>query len=285
MLRSIASIPGTGNEIRISSIHEVEQSYRFTGISIKHVYQGVEHYQLNGETILLREGEYFLVNPTVEGAVVVDSRTPVKGLCIDLDLQMVNEVAEVLKGEQIGLSNLAFDPSLFIHKKNVKGSKMEPLLWRLLNRADHRGGLEPDESKELFLSICNTALTSQLETEQQIRRIKAVKKQTKKALMNMLLEAREFLKAPHCVKQNIPAIARAIGLSEFHFIRLFYTTFGTTPYQYSLQCRMDYSKLLLLEGGQIADVAIACGFQDLSSFSRSFRHHFGMSPTEFRSSN
>ncbi|NUN99098.1 MAG: AraC family transcriptional regulator [Saprospiraceae bacterium] len=285
MLRSIASIPGTGNEIRISSMHQVEQSYRFTGLSIKHVYQGVERYQLNGETILLREGEYFLVNPTVEGAVVVDSRTPVKGLCIDLDLQTLQEVAEVLKSEQTGLFNLAFDPSLFIHKTNAKGSNMEPLLQQLLDRAGHRAAFEPDESKELFLSICHTALTAQLETEQQLRRIKAVKTQTKKALMNMLLEAREFLKDPHCAKQNIPAIAKAIGLSEFHFMRLFHTTFGITPYQYSLQCRINYSKVLLLEGGPIADVAMACGFQDLSSFSRAFKQHFGMSPSEFRSSN
>ena len=58
---------------------------------------------------------------------------------------------------------------------------------------------------------------------------------------------------------------------------------GTSVAAYVLQLRMQHAKQLLLDTHQpIGEIALACGFDDLSYFSRVFRQSFGVTPSQFR---
>ena len=77
--------------------------------------------------------------------------------------------------------------------------------------------------------------------------------------------------------------AREAGLSAYHFLRLFRRTFGLTPHQYLIRCRLrDAASVLSNEELSITDVAFDVGFGDLSNFVRTFGRAVGMSPTRFR---
>jgi AraC-like DNA-binding protein len=77
--------------------------------------------------------------------------------------------------------------------------------------------------------------------------------------------------------------ARAVGLSPFHFLRVFSAVVGATPHQYLVRLRLARAaKLLAQESIAITDVALDCGFADLSNFVRTFRRAAGVSPREFR---
>lgn len=77
--------------------------------------------------------------------------------------------------------------------------------------------------------------------------------------------------------------AREVGLSPFHFLRLFSAVLGVTPHQYLVRCRVRRAARLLAAGGSpITDVAFEVGFGDLSNFVRTFHRAAGLSPRAFR---
>jgi len=82
---------------------------------------------------------------------------------------------------------------------------------------------------------------------------------------------------------DLESTAREVGLSSFHFLRLFARVLGVTPHQYLVRCRLRRAARLLAERGRsITDVAFDIGFGDLSNFVRTFHRAAGVSPREFR---
>ena len=77
--------------------------------------------------------------------------------------------------------------------------------------------------------------------------------------------------------------AQHVGLSAFHFLRLFGRIVGVTPHQYLLRSRLRRAaRLLADEDRQITQIALDVGFNDLSNFVRTFHRAAGMSPRDFR---
>ncbi|HWE53567.1 MAG TPA: AraC family transcriptional regulator [Bryobacteraceae bacterium] len=59
---------------------------------------------------------------------------------------------------------------------------------------------------------------------------------------------------------------------------------GTTPHQYLLRMRLRRAALRLRTArSKVLDVALECGFGDVSNFLRAFRGEFGVSPRVYRS--
>lgn len=82
---------------------------------------------------------------------------------------------------------------------------------------------------------------------------------------------------------TLGSLAREAGLSPFHFLRLFERLTGVTPHQYVLRTRLrEAAARLATEPAKVLDVALDCGFGDLSNFNRAFRAEFGASPRAFR---
>jgi AraC family transcriptional regulator len=97
------------------------------------------------------------------------------------------------------------------------------------------------------------------------------------------VEAALWLEAHAAGSVRLEDAAREAGLSPFHFLRLFAKTIGVTPHQYVLRLRLREAARLLADGSRrITDVALDCGFADLSNFVRSFRCAAGVAPREFR---
>lgn len=85
--------------------------------------------------------------------------------------------------------------------------------------------------------------------------------------------------APH----TLTNLAAAAGLSEFYFLRTFQRVTGVTPHQYLLRARLRAAALRLQDGGaKIVDIALDCGFNDLSNFNHAFRAEFATSPRAWR---
>jgi AraC family transcriptional regulator len=80
-------------------------------------------------------------------------------------------------------------------------------------------------------------------------------------------------------------LAREAGLSPYHFLRTFESVTGVTPHQYVLRARLRQAALQLAqEPARIVDVALDCGFGDVSNFNRTFRAEFGVTPRAYRTS-
>jgi len=82
---------------------------------------------------------------------------------------------------------------------------------------------------------------------------------------------------------DLEATAQEVGLSPFHFLRLFSKALGVTPHQYLVRSRLRRAAGLLCDAERsVTDVALEVGFGDLSNFVRTFRRAAGVSPGGFR---
>lgn len=86
--------------------------------------------------------------------------------------------------------------------------------------------------------------------------------------------------------KNIPIaeLADLCGFSETHFRRLFTKIFQCSPSEYRLNKRILLAKdLLLTDEMTVSEVALAAGFDDANYFSRIFKSHTGVTPSEYSS--
>lgn len=83
---------------------------------------------------------------------------------------------------------------------------------------------------------------------------------------------------------SVARLARIAGLSRHHFTRSFTAAFGMGPKDYLTDQRLRLACALLRDGGQVQEVAAACGFGDAAWFCKVFRRHIGMSPGAYRDS-
>lgn len=82
---------------------------------------------------------------------------------------------------------------------------------------------------------------------------------------------------------TIERLAREARLSPYHFLRTFERLTGVTPHQFVLRTRLREAALRLAESpARVLDIALDCGFGDISNFNRAFRTEFGVSPRVYR---
>jgi AraC family transcriptional regulator len=81
---------------------------------------------------------------------------------------------------------------------------------------------------------------------------------------------------------TLERMARDASLSPYHFLRTFERLTGVTPHQYVLRARLRAAAIALsARRSTILDIALECGFGDVSNFNRAFRAEFGVSPRAY----
>lgn len=84
-------------------------------------------------------------------------------------------------------------------------------------------------------------------------------------------------------KLDIKSLAKAIGYTPEYFSSFFKSVFHVSPQQYIIEKRITLAKHLLLSTSlPIADISVACGYEDSLYFSRLFSKQTLCSPSQFR---
>lgn len=97
-----------------------------------------------------------------------------------------------------------------------------------------------------------------------------------------LKPAKRLLDEQYTKNIAISDLAAVCGFSETHFRRLFQKTFHCSPTEYRLNKRLLHAKELLLSGElTINEISTIVGFEDANYFSRIFKLHVGMPPSEY----
>jgi AraC-like DNA-binding protein len=83
---------------------------------------------------------------------------------------------------------------------------------------------------------------------------------------------------------TLEGMAREASLSPYYFLRTFEQMTNVTPHQYVRRMRLREAAVRLLsESSKVLDIALDCGFGDVSNFNRAFRAEFGVNPRAYRS--
>jgi AraC-like DNA-binding protein len=94
----------------------------------------------------------------------------------------------------------------------------------------------------------------------------------------------QLMRAEPQVAHDINALAREAGLSRAHFYRQFERSTRMTPHVYLNVLRMELAvKSVVHAGDSLRAVGDRLGFGAQAHFTRFFRDHTGVSPSEFRS--
>ncbi|MBQ8818841.1 MAG: helix-turn-helix transcriptional regulator [Clostridia bacterium] len=82
---------------------------------------------------------------------------------------------------------------------------------------------------------------------------------------------------------SVSELAARYRMSVGHFIRSFKEAYGYTPMNYRIIKQVEQAKSVLAEMDiTVAKVSELCGFTDPLYFSRQFKKHTGLSPTQYR---
>lgn len=83
---------------------------------------------------------------------------------------------------------------------------------------------------------------------------------------------------------DLATLASVASFSPYHFHRIFTAMVGETPNNFVSRIKLEKAAQLLHNNpkASVSEVALACGFVNVSSFSRAFKGYFGLTTTEFR---
>lgn len=83
---------------------------------------------------------------------------------------------------------------------------------------------------------------------------------------------------PDCLTQTV----EIAGTSARQLQRLFRTHLGLRPIQYLTEARINHARALLTQTEMsVQEVALACGYNSTSTFSKLFREKFGVAPSQY----
>lgn len=94
----------------------------------------------------------------------------------------------------------------------------------------------------------------------------------------------EYLMEHYAENVLLEQLAHLVGLSPFHFSRLFSEQVGMPPHAFQTQVRVARAKTLLLQGWPISQVAARTGFADQSHLTRHFKRLVGVTPGRYQQS-
>ena len=77
-------------------------------------------------------------------------------------------------------------------------------------------------------------------------------------------------------------MAQEMAMSRSKLFLLMKKETGKAVMEFVRDIRLDYAAQQLKEGVPVADITMACGFSDPSSFRRSFANKFGVNPSQYR---
>ncbi|NJM70233.1 MAG: helix-turn-helix transcriptional regulator [Scytonema sp. RU_4_4] len=82
---------------------------------------------------------------------------------------------------------------------------------------------------------------------------------------------------------GLAEVATVVGMSMYHFSRLFKQSTGFSPHQYVMNCRIERAKRLLTKTEEAIDqICQQVGFQSQSHFTNVFRKFIGTTPKAYR---
>ena len=94
--------------------------------------------------------------------------------------------------------------------------------------------------------------------------------------------ALNLIHAEYMTELTVQQIASRLNLDRTYFSTLFRQRMGVSPKQYLLHHRMEQALVFLEQGYSVTVTACSVGYQDVYTFSKMFKRHYGKSPSAYQ---
>jgi AraC-like DNA-binding protein len=249
------------------------------------VASGEEIYYANDNKYKVKVGEYIIGNEFTKSIVQIDKNEAVQGLCIDISSEIISEVAEFHDVNGTELKEFLLSDQFFVNRYNVKNTSLGYSLNQI-NQKINAGTFTNDlQQNDLFYSLAESIIADQRFIFDHLSKLDFKKNVTNEELFRAVFQAKSFIDEHITDNLSLEKIALHIGISKYHFIRIFKSVFGISPYQYQKRKRLDFAKLDLMGDTEILTTAIRYGFSDAPTFTKAFKQQFGQTPGSLKNSN
>lgn len=255
--------PSPAGRIILSDSGRGECVIPASGVSLKYVLDGEEHYQTSHGTAIVRAGEFAVVGPNIPLTAILPRRERTIGLCLYLP-----------DSDKPGAS-AAIRPELAVFGAGWAG--LAAVLEQTASRLVQRPRLDSRAAGQLLermrLELSSLAYTGPPSADV----IHAAKISTRDDLARRVKTARDYLHLHAGRPVTLVELGRACGISPFHLARTFREAYGVGPGAYHLELRLALAAKLLREGHGCVEVAERLGYSEPSSFVRAFKQRYGVS--------
>lgn len=285
--QSMEKLTHNKNSIVFSSLSEFYEPVESYGFAIKYVVEGSELYVFDNHQNFVKEGSYLLCNSTKYGHVEIESRNKVKGICVNIDTDVMMDMVSSFIQPDTPFSDKSlarfFTTSDFLETQYNDEDTIVGRTLRSLSKKAQAGEISLEElNDDIFYFLAENIIKDNVPVFKQLQSLPFIKSKTRKDLYRRVNRAKDMMDAYFQQPVSIQEIAKEACLSEYHFFRLFKSVMKITPHQYILQKRLSLAKEILKDKNtNVSDTALYVGFTDVYSFSKSFKKKFGVAPSSF----
>ena len=231
---------------------------------------------IQNKDYILNEGDIALIQPQLIHCIKQDGNRKAHYFNILFRLSLLygnndvcadNYLHPIYTGEFIIPKHLPINDALNI--------SISPYIRRLAEIT-----LSGKDRQELMIKSCLFAvmhyLSSSVEPESQ-------KDQQQRNLYDKLKKSLDYIREHYAEEITVERAASISNFSASHFSKMFRQLTGSPFNKYLINYRLETAaKKLTEENAAVSEIAFACGFNNLSYFTRAFRNKYGMTPHHYK---
>ncbi len=245
--------------------------------------KGTSYVGVNGKEHRVESDSFLLTLPGDRYDLCIDAIEPTELFNIHINTDFLEQCANgflISSNDLIHHNEKAKVSSLLLnnghHPKTIQFNQLVESILRFSPE-------EKIETEHMYTNIVRFLLFQNTANAEKVAQLPMVKWAVRKEIAQRLESARDFMYDNYSTTFEIDELCREIGLSKFHFIRLFEAYFDCSPYKYLVRIRMQKAcELLKNTHLQVNDIAGLVGFEFANSFIKTFKKQFGSTPQQYR---
>ena len=248
-------------------------------LELVYVLDGQATHMVNGDSVTISKGDYFLIDYGVAHQYTPLSKTPFQIInCmfvpqfIDETLHNCQHFGDVAENYQVNFTYHAMKtPSKFLcHDSN---GKIRKILMEMKEEFDQKqSGYQEMIRAQLILLLIHS-----------MRKLEPTQSGYDEA--DVTQQIVKYIKKHYSERLSLDAITKSYNYSLSYISRIFKAETGYSFREYVKMIRIREScRLLTCTDKKISDVAEAVGYSDVKFFTATFKELMGMSPGKYRAS-
>lgn len=244
--------------------------------------RGFSYCNVNGKQYRVETETFLVTRPGERYDLIVDNLQQTEIFNVHINKKFFDTLARSLTtpdAELISNPHSVGDhtPYLFTQLYQ-KDEQVKMLMQRIAQTGTDKVSFELALGKLLeYLLITDKQTRSKMES------LPVMNAAVKAEIYQRLATAKDHIHSNYLRAVDLDELCKETAMSKFHFLRMFKSLYGITPYQYLTKVRMDKAvRLLKSTSDPINNIADQLGFEYPNSFIKAFHKSYGTSPLQYR---
>lgn len=268
------------NVVMTSSKKKYEKSVFESSLSILANRRGTANIYTNRRSLKVCEQTFYVCNPFESFDYKIDSGELVETFNVHLNYGFYTKAMHALlsSDEQLLDCPLGQNTSYrFINHLHFR----TPYMNRMID------SYRQQEEETFLVNILSRCLRSDHKERSKNVNIPVAKKSTREELFRRMLIAKDYIYSHYNNPElSVNRISKLVAMSEFHFLRIFKSVHGISPYQYIKGIRIEKARYLIRETDMpIIEIAYSVGFREPNAIYPVLKKELSKTPQKYRREN